>query len=72
MMKELTFTAVVQKEGKRFSSLCPELDVASCGDSIAESLSELRKAIRLYFKVSKKPLRVSKDPVLITQVKLAS
>jgi predicted RNase H-like HicB family nuclease len=72
-MSDLTFTAIVRKDGKRYASLCPELDVASCGDTIAEALEELRKAIRLYLKVAKSRPRVRKtEAVFVTQLKLAS
>ncbi len=72
-MKPIVFTAIVKKEGKRYSSLCPEVDVASCGDTIQQAISELRKAIALYVKVSRTPLpRNLNGTVFVTQLKLAS
>ena len=72
-MKNMVLTAIVRKEGRRYSSLCPELDIASCGDSIQDAISELRKAIKLYFKVTKKRLiHKTTEPIYVTQLKLAS
>ena len=39
---------VVTKEGKQYSSWCPELDIASCGDSPEEAVKNLGDALELY------------------------
>ena len=39
---------VVAKEGNLYSSWCPELDIASCGDDPNEAAENLRDAIELY------------------------
>ena len=39
---------VITKEGKQYSSWCPELDIASCGDSPEEAVTNLGDAIELY------------------------
>ena len=41
-------TAIIQREGDGFTALCPELDVASCGDSPDDALAMLREAVELY------------------------
>ncbi|MBA4015950.1 MAG: hypothetical protein C0483_02050 [Pirellula sp.] len=46
-MSTRTFTAIVHREGDGFVSLCPELDVASQGDSIEEARDNLREAVEL-------------------------
>ena len=43
-----TFTGIVVKQGKTFSSLCLELDVASQGNSIQEAKDALIEAASLY------------------------
>lgn len=43
-MKELVLNVVVRKYGKRYSAWCPELNVASDGDSIEESKQNLKEA----------------------------
>ena len=47
MSKRLT--AIIQREGDGFVALCPELDVASQGDSIEEAKENLREALELFF-----------------------
>lgn len=42
------FTAVVMKEERWYVSLCPELDVASQGQSRAEARRNLAEAVSLY------------------------
>ena len=42
-------TAVITREGNGFVSLCPEIDVASQGDSIEEAKNNLREAVELFF-----------------------
>jgi predicted RNase H-like HicB family nuclease len=47
MKKRLT--AIIQREGDGFVSLCPELDVASQGDTIEIARENLREALELFF-----------------------
>ncbi len=47
-MKQRSFTAVLEKEGSEFVALCPELDVASQGDSIESAMANLREAVELF------------------------
>jgi predicted RNase H-like HicB family nuclease len=47
-MKVFEYTAVVWKETEGYVSKCPELGVASCGDSFDEAVSNLRQAVELY------------------------
>jgi hypothetical protein len=46
-LPEIDFTAHVWKEGPTYVSYSPELDVSSCGDSVAEARSRLREAVSL-------------------------
>lgn len=41
-------TAIIEREGDGYVSLCPELDVASQGDTIEESRKNLREAVELF------------------------
>lgn len=52
-MKMLTFTGIFKKEGKSYSALCPEFDVASCGDNIEEAQKNLIEAVQLYVESAK-------------------
>lgn len=43
------FAAVIQSEGDGYVSLCPELDIASQGDTIDEARDNLKEALQLFF-----------------------
>jgi len=65
-------TAIIQSEGDGFVSLCPELDIASQGDTIEQAKDNLREAIDLFFECA--PLgeveqRFSSN-VFVTQVEV--
>jgi predicted RNase H-like HicB family nuclease len=45
-------TAVIDREGDGYVSLCPELDIASQGDTIEEARSNLVEALELFFEVA--------------------
>ncbi len=47
MKKQLT--AFIEREGDGFVSLCPELDIASQGNTIEEARENLREALELFF-----------------------
>ncbi len=46
--KVLKLTCLIRKEGDRYSSLCLELDVASCGKTKQEALEGLKAAVEAY------------------------
>lgn len=48
MVKELVLTMVIKKERGGYASLCPELDVASQGDTVEEARKNLKEAVELY------------------------
>jgi predicted RNase H-like HicB family nuclease len=43
------FTAIIEKEDEGYVSLCPEIDVASQGNTIEEARNNLQEAIELFF-----------------------
>ena len=45
----MKLSAFIQRENQGFVSLCPELDVASQGDSVEEARSNLKEALELFF-----------------------
>lgn len=48
MYNEMTVTAIVWKEGDVFVADCPQLEIASQGETEDEALSNLQEAIELY------------------------
>lgn len=47
-MAASSYTAVVEKEGYGYLALCPELDVASQGASVEETMANLKEAVELF------------------------
>ena len=45
-------TAIIEKEGDGYVALCPELDIASQGDTIEESRKNLCEAVELFFETA--------------------
>ncbi|MBC7973116.1 MAG: type II toxin-antitoxin system HicB family antitoxin [Verrucomicrobia bacterium] len=52
MKRVQQFTAIIEREGNGYVSLCPELDIASQGDSIEEAKQNLTEALQLFFEVA--------------------
>ena len=50
MLKQLT--AIIEREGSGYVSLCPQLDIASQGDTIQEARENLREALELFFEAA--------------------
>lgn len=66
-------TAIIEREGDGFVSLCPELDIASQGDTIEEARTNLREALELFFETAS-PEEISQrlsNEIYITQVEVA-
>lgn len=51
-MKYQQLTAIIEKEGDGYVSLCPELDIASQGDTIEEARNNLKEALELFFETA--------------------
>ena len=45
-------TAIVERDGNGYVALCPEVDVASQGDSVAEARLNLEEALALFFETA--------------------
>ena len=44
-----TLTAILEREGDGFVALCPQLDIASQGNTLEEAKINLREAVLLFF-----------------------
>ncbi len=44
-----TLTAIIERDGKGYVALCPELDVASQGNTVSEARDNLTEALELFF-----------------------
>jgi predicted RNase H-like HicB family nuclease len=52
MKRQLQLTAIIEREGEGYVALCPELDVASQGESVEEARHNLVEALELFFEVA--------------------
>ena len=66
-------TAIIQPEGDGFVALCPELDIASEGDSIEKARDNLREALELFFECAPEDEIAQRltGEVFVTQVEVA-
>ena len=51
-MNKQQFTAIIEREGDGYISLCPELDIASQGDTIEAAKQNLTEAVELFFEIA--------------------
>lgn len=45
----MKLTAIIERDGIGYVSLCPELDIASQGDSIEGARDNLKETLELFF-----------------------
>lgn len=71
MRKQLT--AIIEREGDGYVSLCPELDIASQGETIEDARNNLREALELFFETaSQEEIQVRlHEEVYVTRVEVA-
>ena len=65
-------TAIVEREGDGYVALCPEMDVASQGDSVAEARGNLEEALTLFFETAsaEEVERRTRSEIYITHVEV--
>ena len=57
-MRKIKLTRVIHRENGGYVSLCPELDIASQGDTVREARDNLAEAVQGFFEVaSRKEVR---------------
>ena len=67
-----TLTAIVNREKDRYVALCPELDIASQGDTIEQARDNLREALELFYETAD-PSEISdrlRGEVYVTQLEV--
>ncbi|HEX3720484.1 MAG TPA: type II toxin-antitoxin system HicB family antitoxin [Verrucomicrobiae bacterium] len=71
-MKTMTFSAVLNPEDGGYVSLCPEMDIASQGDTIDEALVNLKEALEGFFETAsaEEVERRMKKPALFTRIEV--
>jgi len=71
MQKQMT--AIIEREGDGYVSLCPELDIASQGNTIEEARNNLREALELFFETAS-PQEIKQrlhEEVYVTRLEVA-
>jgi len=48
----MNLTALIEREENGYVALCPELDIASQGDSVEEARQNLLEAVELFFETA--------------------
>ena len=51
-MKHIQLTAIIEREDDGYVALCPELDIASQGESVEAARANLQEALELFFEVA--------------------
>ncbi len=72
-MNTQRFTAVIEREGDGYVSLCPELDIASQGDTVEQAKANLVEAIELFLETADEAEIKNRlhTEVFITQLEVA-
>lgn len=73
MENKRSFTVIIEKEGNGYVSLCPELDIASQGDSIEEARNNLVEAVELFLETAA-PSEIQErlhEEVLVTRMEVS-
>jgi predicted RNase H-like HicB family nuclease len=67
-----TLTAIIEREGDGYVALCPELDIASQGDTVESARDNLRESLELFFESAsaEEVRRRLRGEVYITQVEV--
>ena len=52
MQRTEHLTAIIEREENGFVALCPELDIASQGDTVEDASKNLREALELFFETA--------------------
>ncbi len=66
-------TAIIEREDEGYVSLCPELDIASQGNTIEEARKNLQEALELFFETAPQDEIKQRlcEEIYITQVEVA-
>ena len=70
----MKLTAIIEAEGNGYVSLCPQLDIASQGDTIEQARDNLREALELFFETAS-PEEIKQrlhGEIYVTQLEVAT
>jgi len=66
-------TAIIEKEDEGYVALCPELDIASQGETVSKAKTNLKEALELFFECASSDEIESRlrGEMYVTQVEVA-
>ena len=66
-------TAIIERDGDYYVALCPELDIASQGESVSEARANLKEALELFYETASEGeiRRRLHDEIYVTQIEVA-
>ena len=67
-------TAIIEREGDGYVAFCPELDIASQGDTVPQARANLQEALELFFETASSQEVVSRlrNGTYITRLDVAA
>ncbi|MHC2996921.1 type II toxin-antitoxin system HicB family antitoxin [Tepidiphilus sp. HLB4] len=67
-----TLTVIIEREGDGYVALCPEVDVASQGETLDEARDNLKEALELFFETAsaEEVRRRLHDEVYVTRLEV--
>ena len=70
----MQLTAIIEREGDGYVALCPQFDVASQGETVAEARENLTEALTLFFEVAEEKEVQERlcGEVYVTQVEVSA
>lgn len=73
MKQTRQLTGIIEREGNAYVALCPELDIASQGESVEEARRNLVEALELFFETAD-PSEIQdrlRDEMYVTRLEVA-
>jgi predicted RNase H-like HicB family nuclease len=73
MHKLQQFAAIIEREGDLYVALCPELDIASQGETVEQARTNLIEALELFFE-SASPQEINErlhNEIFITRLEVS-
>ena len=73
MPRTRQMTAIIERDGSGYVSLCPELDIASQGDTVEQARANLTEALELFFEAAdpSEVARRLRQEVYVTRLEVA-
>jgi predicted RNase H-like HicB family nuclease len=66
------FTAIIEREDDAYVALCPEIDIASQGQTVSEARANLAEAIELFLETASQEERTRRlsGEIYVTQIEV--